>query len=88
MLQGFAVARSSTSFRPKWKLGNTAVIRVPKALAPAVLRYAHDLDQKSEPLERTESMNTTQKLTKLKNLQAQANAVRQELGIRAFQLML
>jgi DNA adenine methylase len=45
------MARSSTSYRPKWKLGNTSVIRVPKALAPAVLRFAHDLDQKSEPTE-------------------------------------
>ena len=45
------MARSSTSFRPKWKLGNTSVIRVPKALAPAVLQFAHNLDQKSEPSE-------------------------------------
>ena len=43
------MARSSTSFRPKWKLGNTTVIRVPHALAPAVLQYAHDLDEKTEP---------------------------------------
>jgi DNA adenine methylase len=43
------MARSSTSFRPKWKLGNTTVIRVPHALAPAVLQYAHDLDKKTEP---------------------------------------
>ncbi len=45
------MARSSTSFRPKWKLGNTTVIRVPHALAPAVLQYAHDLDENGEPLE-------------------------------------
>jgi DNA adenine methylase len=51
MLQGFIMARSSTSFRPKWKLGNTTVIRVPQTLAPAVLRYAHDLDAKAEPPE-------------------------------------
>lgn len=43
------MARSSTSFRPKWKLGNTTVIRVPHALAPAVLQYAHDLDAKTAP---------------------------------------
>jgi len=49
------MARSSTSFRPKWKLGNTTVIRVPHALAPAVLQYAHDLDEKSDPLELKES---------------------------------
>ena len=47
--KGSIMARSSTSFRPKWKLGNTTVIRVPHALAPAVLQYAHDLDEKTEP---------------------------------------
>jgi DNA adenine methylase len=51
MLQGFIMARSSTSFRPKWKLGNTTVVRVPQTLAPAVLRYAHDLDDKIDPEE-------------------------------------
>src|ERR1700677_2717012 len=49
MLQGFIMARSSTSYRPKWKLGNTTVIRVPQTLATAVLRYAHALDAKAEP---------------------------------------
>jgi DNA adenine methylase len=44
------MARSSTTFRPKWKLGNTTVIRVPKTLARTVLNYAHDLDEKSEVL--------------------------------------
>jgi DNA adenine methylase len=48
-LQGFDMARSSTTFRPKWKLGNTTVIRVPQTLAPAVLTYAHDLDNQAEP---------------------------------------
>ncbi|MGD0412480.1 MAG: DNA adenine methylase [Verrucomicrobiota bacterium] len=43
------MARSSTSFRPKWKLGNTTVVRVPQTLAPAVLRYAHELDDKTHP---------------------------------------
>jgi DNA adenine methylase len=43
------MARSSTTYRPKWKLGNTTVIRVPQTLASAVLRYAHDLDAKAEP---------------------------------------
>lgn len=49
MLQGF-VARSSTTFRPKWKLGNTTVIRVPQTISKAVLNYAHDLDVKAEAL--------------------------------------
>jgi DNA adenine methylase len=51
VLQGFIRARSSTSYRPKWKLGNTTVIRVPQTLAADVLQFAHDLDQKSELLE-------------------------------------
>jgi DNA adenine methylase len=49
VLQRFIMARSSTSFQPKWKLGNTTVVRVPQLLAPAVLRYAHDLDDKTNP---------------------------------------
>jgi hypothetical protein len=48
------MARSSTSFRPKWKLGNTTVVRVPQTLAPAVLRYAHELDDKTSPDENQE----------------------------------
>ena len=48
------MARSSTTYRPKWKLGNTTVIRVPHTLAPAVLRYAHNLDDKAEPPELNE----------------------------------
>ena len=49
VLQGLFMARSSTSYRPKWKPGSTTVIRVPQALATAILRYAHDLDGKSKP---------------------------------------
>jgi DNA adenine methylase len=49
VLQGLIMARSSTSFRPKWKLGNTTVVRVPQTLAPAVLRYAHELDDRTNP---------------------------------------
>lgn len=45
------MARSSTSSRPKWKLGNTTVIRVPHALAPAVIEYAHDLDENAGPID-------------------------------------
>ena len=40
------MARSSTTYRPKWKAGNTTVVRVPQTLASEVLRYAHDLDDK------------------------------------------
>lgn len=47
MLQGFAMARSSTTYRSKWKLGNTTVIRVPEALATDVLKYAQQLDASS-----------------------------------------
>jgi len=45
------MARSSTSYRPKWRLGCTTVIRIPEKLAPEVLRYAHELDDKCKPEE-------------------------------------
>src|SRR5438876_4319363 len=45
------MARSSTTFRPKWRLGCTTVIRIPEKLAPEVLRYAHELDSKCKPKE-------------------------------------
>jgi DNA adenine methylase len=43
------MARSSTTYRSKWKSGYTTVIRIPERLAPEVLRYAHELDTKSGP---------------------------------------
>jgi DNA adenine methylase len=45
------MARSSTTFRPKWKLRNTTVVRLPQAIIPAVLRYAHELDDRCTPAE-------------------------------------
>src|SRR5437899_2230833 len=45
------MARSSTTYRSKWKLGSTTVIRIPEKLASEVLRYAHELDAKCEPEE-------------------------------------
>lgn len=45
------MARSSTTYQSKWKLRHTTVVRVPETLAPEVLRYAHELDDKSENLE-------------------------------------
>src|ERR1051326_3567473 len=45
------MARSSTTFRPKWRLGCTTVIRIPEKLAPEVLRYAHELDANCKPEE-------------------------------------
>ena len=41
------MARSSTTYRSKWTTSLTTVIRVPQRLASDVLRYAHELDQKS-----------------------------------------
>ncbi len=64
VLQGIIMARSSTSFRPKWKLGNTTVIRVPKTLAPTVLQFAHDLDDKSDPLELREPTSARDRAAK------------------------
>jgi DNA adenine methylase len=43
------MGRSSTTYRPKWKHGHTTVVRVPQTIAPAVLRYAHELDDKTAP---------------------------------------
>ncbi len=43
------MARSSTTYRSKWKSGSTTVIRVPSNLAPEVRRYAKELDEKREP---------------------------------------
>src|SRR5882762_10053711 len=51
MLHGLEMARSSTTYRPKWRLGATTVIRIPEKLAPKVLRYAHELDEKCKPEE-------------------------------------
>ena len=45
------MARSSTTYRPKWRLGATTVIRIPEKLAPDILRYAHELDEKCKPEE-------------------------------------
>lgn len=42
------MARSSTTYRSKWKVGNTTVIRVPEKLAPEILRFAHDLDDHND----------------------------------------
>lgn len=45
------MARSTTTYRSKWKSGATTVIRVPSNLAPTILEYARELDAKSEPSE-------------------------------------
>lgn len=42
------MARSSTTFCPKWRLGNTTVVRIPEQLVTKVLRYAHELDEESD----------------------------------------
>src|SRR3989338_3536337 len=45
------MARSATTFRSKWKSGETKVIRVPAKLAPKVLSYAQALDKHYHPSE-------------------------------------
>lgn len=42
---GGSYARSSTSYRSKWKSGQTTVVRVPARHAQEILRYAHELDE-------------------------------------------
>src|SRR5438876_339738 len=39
------MARSSTTFRSKWKSGSTTVIRVPTRFTADILRYARELDE-------------------------------------------
>ncbi len=41
-----SMARSSTTYSPKWKCGQTRVVRVPEVLADEVLQIAIDLDEK------------------------------------------
>jgi len=38
------MARSSTTYRPKWNTGKTCVIRVPEAIAEDVLSIAYEID--------------------------------------------
>jgi DNA adenine methylase len=45
------MARSTTTYRSKWKSGATTVIRVPSNLAPTILEYARELDSKNKPSE-------------------------------------
>ena len=40
------MARSSTTYAPKWRCGKTCVIRVPEQLADEILTLARDLDSK------------------------------------------
>lgn len=41
------MASSSTTYRGKWNSGETTVVRVPRRLAPEILRHAHRLDEAS-----------------------------------------
>ena len=34
-----------TPFKPKWKSGKTKLYRLPEAIAPQVLEYAHKIDE-------------------------------------------
>jgi DNA adenine methylase len=43
------MARSSTTYKPKWRSGQTTVIRVPEQLADDVLEYAQKLDRHWSP---------------------------------------
>lgn len=38
------MARSSTTYAPKWRCGKTRVLRVPEILADEIMAYARDLD--------------------------------------------
>ena len=43
------MAWSSTTYTPKWRSGETMVIRVPTPLVPQVMEYARKLDRKCPP---------------------------------------
>jgi DNA adenine methylase len=43
------MARSSTTYKPKWRSGQTTVIRVPQGFAEDVLQYAKKLDSRWSP---------------------------------------
>ncbi|MBN2594284.1 MAG: hypothetical protein JXA81_12320, partial [Sedimentisphaerales bacterium] len=43
------MARSSTTYQPKWRSGQTTVIRVPEKFAGKVLDYAKKLDGHFDP---------------------------------------
>jgi DNA adenine methylase len=45
------MARSATTFRSKWKAGQTTVLRVPKRFASKVLNYARKLDHQAADVE-------------------------------------
>lgn len=53
------MAKSSTSYRPKWQTGPTRVLRVPERLADAVLDYAQMLDSSSFKAEEPPSLYRT-----------------------------
>lgn len=46
--KGVNMARSSTTFRPKWQSGPTTVVRIPERLADKVIDYAQKLDSSEE----------------------------------------
>src|SRR5205809_2769235 len=45
------MGKSSTSFYPKWNLGETTVIRVPAVLAPHLLAIAKTLDENAASIQ-------------------------------------
>lgn len=47
--EGFGV-RTPTTWPAKWRLGNTATVRLPKSLHEAILDLAHQADQQDDPV--------------------------------------
>jgi len=43
------MGRSSTTYKPKWRSGQTTVLRVPEGLADKILEYAQELDKRWSP---------------------------------------
>ena len=47
--EGFG-ARTPTTWPAKWRLGNTATVRLPRDLHAAILDIAHQADQQDDPI--------------------------------------
>ena len=77
------MARSTTTYVPKWQCGKTCVIRVPAILADEIMTVAGELDAKRVS-KRQRSLNTVAilaaKKTRIRALQRELDHLRGDLG--------
>ncbi len=77
------MARSSTTYSPKWRCGKTCVIRVPKRIADEILAIAWALDTKraeGHRQSRNKAAILTAKMARLRALGRESEQLRSELG--------